>query len=85
MKIVISETKSELGRKAAIQGAEYISQAIVQRGHANILRALLIIYADPNVKDNDSTALHHASCHGRVDVVNMLLQNRNIWHKNLGG
>ena len=39
MKIVISETKSELGRKAAIQGAEYISQAIVQRGHANIILA----------------------------------------------
>ncbi len=37
MKIIISETKQELGRKAAQKGAEIIRQAILERGKATII------------------------------------------------
>jgi len=39
MEIVISETKQELGRKAAQRGAEFIRKAILERGEANIIVA----------------------------------------------
>lgn len=39
MEIVISETKQELGKKAALNGAEFIRKAILERGKANIIVA----------------------------------------------
>ncbi|MEI7829563.1 MAG: glucosamine-6-phosphate deaminase [Prolixibacteraceae bacterium] len=39
MKIIISESKQELGRKAAARGAEFIRKAIRERGFANIIVA----------------------------------------------
>ena len=39
MKIVISETKEELGRKAAARGADLIRKAIEEKGEANIIVA----------------------------------------------
>ncbi|BBE16154.1 glucosamine-6-phosphate deaminase [Aquipluma nitroreducens] len=39
MEIVISETKQELGQKAAQRGAELIRKAILERGEANIIVA----------------------------------------------
>ncbi len=39
MKIIISNTKEELGKKAAAQGAEQIRKAISQNGEANIIVA----------------------------------------------
>lgn len=39
MEIVISETKLELGKKAAVRGAELIRKAILERGKANIIVA----------------------------------------------
>ena len=39
MEIIISETKQELGKKAAQQGAELIRKAIAERGEANIIVA----------------------------------------------
>ena len=39
MEIVISETKQELGKKAAEKGAELIRKAIIERGEANIIVA----------------------------------------------
>lgn len=39
MKIVISQTKQELGKKAAQQGAELIREAIREKGKANIIVA----------------------------------------------
>jgi glucosamine-6-phosphate deaminase len=39
MKVVISETKQELGKKAAQHGADLIRQAIQDRGQANIIVA----------------------------------------------
>lgn len=39
MEIIISETKQELGKKAATRGADFIRKAILERGHANIVVA----------------------------------------------
>ena len=39
MNIIVSETKKELGQKAAAQGAELIRQAIAAQGNANIIVA----------------------------------------------
>lgn len=39
MEIIISESKQELGRKAAIKGAEFIRKAIRESGFANIIVA----------------------------------------------
>jgi len=39
MQVVISDTKQELGRKAAQDGVELIRQAIAERGEANIIVA----------------------------------------------
>jgi glucosamine-6-phosphate deaminase len=39
MNIIISQTKEELGQKAAIKGAELINQAISENGYANIIVA----------------------------------------------
>jgi len=39
MEVIISETKQELGKKAAQQGAELIRKAIGERGEANIIVA----------------------------------------------
>ena len=39
MEIIISDTKQELGKKAAIKGAELIRKAILENGQANIIVA----------------------------------------------
>ena len=39
MKVVVSETKQELGKKAAIHGADLIRKAIKASGHANVIVA----------------------------------------------
>lgn len=39
MKVIISNTKTELGKKAAVAGAELIQKAIQQNGEANIIVA----------------------------------------------
>jgi glucosamine-6-phosphate deaminase len=39
MKIIISETKQELGEKAALKGAQLIREAIFAKGYANIIVA----------------------------------------------
>jgi glucosamine-6-phosphate deaminase len=39
MNIIISNTKEELGKKAALEGAELIRKAIAQKGFANIIVA----------------------------------------------
>ena len=39
MEMIISETKQELGKKAAVRGAELIRKAILERGKANIIVA----------------------------------------------
>lgn len=39
MKTIISNTKDELGQKAAVRGAEYIRKAIATKGSANIIVA----------------------------------------------
>ena len=37
MKLVTSETKGEMGRRAAAEGADLIRRAIAQRGEASII------------------------------------------------
>lgn len=39
MEIIISQTKQELGKQAAQKGAEFIRNAIAERGEANIIVA----------------------------------------------
>jgi glucosamine-6-phosphate deaminase len=66
MEIVKSETKQELGRKAAAKGAELIREAIRQRGAANILVAtgasqfetLAHLINEPDIAWNRVTAFH---------------------------
>ena len=39
MKLVVSDSKVELGRRAAAEGAALIRQAIAERGAANVIVA----------------------------------------------
>jgi glucosamine-6-phosphate deaminase len=65
MEIIIAQTKDELGEKAAHQGADFIRQAIQERGDANIILAtgasqfeMLAHLVKENVDWSKVTAFH---------------------------
>ncbi len=65
MKIIVSENKIELGKKAAIKGASLIKETIAQKGSANIIVAtgasqfeMLEVLVKENIDWSKVTAFH---------------------------